>query len=39
MHLKTASMDRLFETILNLKDKEECQYAELINTLNVSRTV
>lgn len=25
MHLKTASMDRLFETILNLKDKEECR--------------
>ena len=25
MHLKTESMDRLFETILNLKDKEECR--------------
>ena len=25
MHLKTQSMDRLFETILNLKDKEECR--------------
>lgn len=25
MHLTTASMDRLFETILNLKTKEECR--------------
>ena len=25
MHLKTESMDRLFETILNLKNKEECR--------------
>lgn len=25
MHLRTESMDRLFETILNLKDKEECR--------------
>ena len=25
MHLMTESMDRLFETILNLKDKEECR--------------
>ena len=25
MHLKTESMDRLFETIFNLKDKEECR--------------
>ena len=25
MHLQTASMDRLFETILNLKSKEECR--------------
>lgn len=25
MHLQTESMDRLFETILNLKDKEECR--------------
>ena len=24
MHLKTESMDRLFETILSLKSKEEC---------------
>ena len=25
MHLKTQSMDRLFETILNLNNKEECR--------------
>ena len=25
MHLKTQSMDRLFESILNLKSKEECR--------------
>ena len=25
MHLKTESMDRLFETILNLNTKEECR--------------
>lgn len=25
MHLKTQSMDRLFESILNLKTKEECR--------------
>lgn len=25
MHLQTESMDRLFETILNLKSKEECR--------------
>ena len=25
MHLKTESMDRLFETILNLNNKEECR--------------
>ena len=25
MHLKTESMDRLFETLLNLKTKEECR--------------
>ena len=25
MYLNTESMDRLFETILNLKDKEECR--------------
>ena len=25
MHLKTQSMERLFETILNLNNKEECR--------------
>ena len=25
MHLKTASMDRLFDTILNLQTREECR--------------
>ena len=25
MHLQTESMDRLFSSILNLKDKEECR--------------
>ena len=25
MHLRTESMDRLFETIVNLKSKEECR--------------
>ena len=25
MHLKTESMNRLFETILNLQNKEECR--------------
>ena len=25
MHLKTESMDRLFDTILNLNNKEECR--------------
>ena len=25
MHLQTESMDRLFDTILNLKTKEECR--------------
>ena len=34
MHLKTQSMDRLFETILNLKNKEECRaYLEDLCTI------
>ena len=34
MHLKTQSMDRLFETILNLKNEEECRaYLEDLCTI------
>ena len=34
MHLKTESMDRLFESILNLKTKEECRaYLEDLCTI------
>ena len=34
MHLKTQSMDRLFEIILNLKNKEECRaYLEDLCTI------